>query len=170
MPRRLETSLVLFDPAALIRTVPVLLVLFVAGSLTDPWTYVGLVLLVIFVAVAFTPITVAVRDEGLNFAVEARRWPFPVQRVEVDPARVLGFTLVMYTVKTMPFARDKQARIDLVTEDGARELLRGLPEKHRHLPELVARIDQFAREGRATRTLAPLAAAAPVTNLLHPRE
>lgn len=155
-----------FDPAALIRTVPVLLILFVAGSLSDPWTYVGLVLLLIFVAAAFTPITVAVRDEGMNFAVEARRWPFPVQRVEVDPARVLGCTLTMYTVKTLPFARDKQARIDLLTEDGPRELLRGLPEKHRHLPELVARIDQFARE---TRALGPLAPAAPVTNLLHPR-
>ena len=54
----------------------------------------------------------------------------------------------------------------MVTLDGPREVLRGLPEKHRHLPELVARIDQFAREGHA---LGPLAAAAPATNLLVPR-
>ncbi len=165
----------IFDPAALVRTVPVLLILFIAGNLHDPWTYVGLALLVVFVAAAFTPLSVELRDDGINFSVEARRWPLPAQRAVVDATRVRGFALASYALKTWKISTDTQVRIDLLTEDGPRELLRGLPAKHRHLPELVARIDQFAREGHAvlaalaTGATSPLAAAAPATNLLRPR-
>jgi hypothetical protein len=159
VPRRLETRLVIFDPLALVRTVPVLLILFLVGNLHDPWTYVGMALLVIFVGAAFSPISVDLTDDGLNFTAEARRWPFPVQRAELDSRRVRGFALASYTLKTWKVATDKQIRLDVLTQDGPRELLRGLPEKHRHLPELVARIDQFAREASA------LAAGAPATNL-----
>jgi hypothetical protein len=165
VPRRLETRLVIFDPLALVRTVPILLILFLVGNLRDPWTYLGLVLLVIFVAAAFAPISVDLTDDGVSFTVAARRWPLPVQRADVDPARVRGFTLASYTLKTWKLASDKQVRIDLVTQDGAREVLRGLPEKHRHLPELIARIDEFARAAPQT----ALAAGARATNLSLPR-
>jgi hypothetical protein len=152
-PRRLETRVVIFDPVALVRTVPILLSLFFAGNLHDAWTYVGIALLVIFVAAAFSPVSVDLSDDGVNFTVEARRWPFPVQRAELDPRRVRGFALASYTLKTWRIATDKRIRLDVLTQDGPRELLRGLPEKHRHLPELVARIDEFAREAPEHATL-----------------
>ncbi len=156
----------IFDPLALVRTVPELLTLLLVGNLHDPWTYVGLALLVVFVAAAFTPISVDLTDDGVSFTAEARRWPFPVERAELEARRVRGFALASYTLKTLGrwgISSDKQFRLDVLTQDGPRELLRGLPERHRHLPELVARIDQFAREGSA------LAAGAPATNLAEPR-
>ena len=161
MPRRLDTRLLVFDPRALVRAVPILLILFLVGNLRDPWTYVGLALLVVFVAAAFTPLSVTLTDDGTNFTVEARRWPLPVQRAELDPARVRGVALESYIIKTLRIASDRQTRIDVLTQDGPREILRGLPEKHRRLPELVARLDQFAREAPQT----TLAAGAPATNL-----